>query len=185
MTATFLHSGDASNGASITNGNDGTMVVQVGPNGAKVNALSFAVDGTPTFAKGSGPAFSAWSNVASSVTPAGNVPILFGTEEFDTANAWDTSTSRFTPQVAGYYQISAAVQYATGNYSVTVILAKNGTAFKNLANSVTNVAVSGSTVVYLNGSTDYIQIFGSSATTQNSATGQAITHVSGFLARVA
>lgn len=49
MTATFLYSGDASNGASITNGNDGTMVVQVGPNGAKVNALSLSVAGIPTF----------------------------------------------------------------------------------------------------------------------------------------
>ena len=135
---------------------------------------------------GTGPAFSVWSNTASSVTSAANVPIIYNNVVFDTASAWNTTTSRFTPQVAGYYQIEANIAYSTANYAVATVVAKNGSAYKYIGNTGTaSSSAGGSTLVYLNGSTDHIQIFGYSATTQNSAVGSTITHCSGFLVRAA
>jgi microcystin-dependent protein len=54
MTQTILTAGDATNsGVTTQGGNDGTLTLVVGPNGAKVNALAIAADGTPTFIIGS------------------------------------------------------------------------------------------------------------------------------------
>ena len=39
---------------------------------------------------------------------ATNTKIVFNAKEFDTANAFDSTTNyRFTPQVAGYYQFNS------------------------------------------------------------------------------
>jgi hypothetical protein len=51
MTQTIITAGDASAGLVQAAGNDGTLVLQAGPAGSKVNALSFAADGTPTLLK--------------------------------------------------------------------------------------------------------------------------------------
>jgi hypothetical protein len=52
MTQNIITPGGASDPLAFTGGNDGTLVLQTGPSGAKVNALAFASDGTPTFLKG-------------------------------------------------------------------------------------------------------------------------------------
>lgn len=50
MTQTIITAGDATvNNVAIQGGDDGTMVLKVGAAGSKVNALSFAADGTATF----------------------------------------------------------------------------------------------------------------------------------------
>ena len=51
MSQTTITAGDASAGLVTAAGNDGTMVLQTGPAGSKVNAISFAADGTPTLLK--------------------------------------------------------------------------------------------------------------------------------------
>ena len=51
MTATIITASGASDPTVITGGNDGTLVIQTGPSGGKVNALTFGADGTPTFLK--------------------------------------------------------------------------------------------------------------------------------------
>lgn len=52
MPATTITAGDATNGSAVTaGGNDGTLKLQTGPAGAKVDAVTFAADGTPTFIK--------------------------------------------------------------------------------------------------------------------------------------
>lgn len=51
MTQTTITAGDATTGLAYSGGNDGTLAIQTGPNGAKVNAVSYAADGTPTFLK--------------------------------------------------------------------------------------------------------------------------------------
>lgn len=52
MTQSTITAGDAtSSGITTLGGNDGTLVLQTGPSGAKVNAMSLAADGTPTFLK--------------------------------------------------------------------------------------------------------------------------------------
>lgn len=51
MTQTIITAAGASDALSLTPGNDGTLVVQVGPTGAKVNALSFDAAGQGTLLK--------------------------------------------------------------------------------------------------------------------------------------
>lgn len=45
MTATTLTAADATNAYSQLGGNDGTMVIQSGPNGGKINAINLDVSG--------------------------------------------------------------------------------------------------------------------------------------------
>ena len=51
MTQTIITAGDASAGLTQSAGNDGTLVLQTGPAGSKVNAITLAADGTPTLLK--------------------------------------------------------------------------------------------------------------------------------------
>jgi hypothetical protein len=133
-------------------------------------ALSTGVSGT-------GPAFSAYQSA--SQTPAANVftKLTINTEEFDTANCYDSSTNyRFTPNVAGYYQVSGCFNLSGASVVVAAIF-KNGSAYKWGGNS-TGATLYGSSVsclVYLNGSTDYVEFYaytnnGVSMTVTNSAT---------------
>jgi collagen type VII alpha len=74
-----------------------------------------------------------------------------------------TSTARFQPSIAGYYSTSVGVWWAVGtvsNNQDNVQLRKNGTTYVILQNQITTSAgtsVGGSKIVYLNGSTDYVE----------------------------
>jgi hypothetical protein len=115
----------------------------------------------------SGPAFSAYQTVGTtqSIPNATFTKVIFQTEEFDTNSNFDNATNyRFTPTVAGYYQINAQVNYsamaATG--TTFVMLYKNGSLFKigqRLTPSANNLGIVLSTLVYFNGSTDYVEIY--------------------------
>jgi hypothetical protein len=137
---------------------------------------------------GTGPAFSAYQSVAQSLT-SGTTKITFTTEDFDTASCYDTTLSRFLPNVAGYYQINARVRPNLSNSEAEITLAKNGSNFKNgsnvVANSGTQNGTTVSSLVYLNGSTDYVEVnlyVGGSCTTSSNASS---TWFNGFLARAA
>ncbi len=117
---------------------------------------------------GSGPAFSAYSGSNTSLTSATWNKVLFDTEEFDTNNNF--ASSRFTPTVAGYYQINATVDIDAGGGITTLTRAatavfKNGAFYKsggvawNLATGTRELTCPVSSLVYCNGSTDYVEIY--------------------------
>lgn len=114
-------------------------------------------------------------------------------EEFDTANAFDNATNyRFQPAVAGYYQINAGISFRTSNWTENAIgIYKNGALYKS-GNQSTFSAASGfvntnmTALVYLNGSTDYIELFGYvNATSPGFAGTQAATFMQGAMVRAA
>ena len=115
---------------------------------------------------GTGPAFSAYVGSDQTVTTGTWTKLSCNTEEFDTANCFDSTTNyRFTPNVAGYYQISGQVSCSSSSTITLSIcnLYKNGSAFKNgnyLTSSGASNRVLLSTLVYLNGSTDYLEFYG-------------------------
>ena len=116
-----------------------------------------------TFA-GTGPAFSAYQSTdQTGLTSNTYTKCNFQTEEYDTNNNFASST--FTPTVAGYYQINwAADLLATGGGTGFIAaLYKNGSIYKAssglFAGSATEVECTGSTVVYMNGSSDYLDIY--------------------------
>lgn len=142
---------------------------------------------------GTGPAFSAYQSSAQTALAGSTfTKIQYQTEEFDTNNNFDTSTSRFTPTVAGYYQISAAFAIPLNARASIISIYKNGSEYKrgNVSTSDVGGVNAGSIVsalVYFNGSTDYVEIYAyqNSGTTATMSTGLAINWVTGALVRTA
>jgi hypothetical protein len=111
-----------------------------------------------------GPAFSAYASSSINIAQGATTKVGFQTEEFDTNNNYDTTLSRFTPTVAGYYQITAMVTLQVASAGVfTPYIYKNGTEFKlgaTQTGSTTNFPRGYvSSLVYANGTTDYFEIF--------------------------
>jgi hypothetical protein len=130
---------------------------------------------SPVYAKGT-PAFSAVPTGSTSVSNATFTKVTYGTEEFDTNSNYDTSLSRFTPTIAGYYQVNASFNYSgasAGGTNSLIALYKNGSWFKSGSGGNVpyyNIAA----LVYMNGSTDYLEIYayqssGSTLTIQSSS----------------
>jgi hypothetical protein len=142
---------------------------------------------------GTGPAFSAYqSSAQSALANATFTKIQFQTEEYDTNNNFDNATNyRFTPTVAGYYQINSRVGLSPdllAGGSITAIY-KNGSEIKrggiNATTSGLGAASIVSSQVYMNGSTDYVEIYGYQNCGANSAvnTGIPNTYVNACLVR--
>jgi len=116
---------------------------------------------------GTGPAFSALPNASQNFSTSTWTKVQFNSEEFDTNNNYDSTTNfRFTPTVAGYYQINGVVGI-TGTSMTQFICAiyKNNAEYKRgvqltLSAGVSNSACTVSAIVYFNGSTDYVEIYG-------------------------
>ena len=124
-----------------------------------------------TFGAGTGPAFAAyWGGADQSISSSTWTKVTLSSEIFDTANAFDSTTNyRFTPQVAGYYQINASIRII-GNSANNKVLGiyKNGSVLYSMDTyspaSVTYInsynPVSMSVIIYLNGSSDYVELYG-------------------------
>jgi len=136
---------------------------------------------------GNGPAFWATGS-GQSISSVTFTVVTFGTKVFDTANAFSTSTNRFTPQVAGYYQFNYGADVASAAGGIFCEITKNGSrqTLSTLTPHVPGLgtAAYGSSLLYMNGTTDYaeVRVYQNSGGTQT--TGSA-TFFSGFLARAA
>ena len=137
------------------------------------------------------PAFSVYQT-GSQTASSGNTKVILNTKIFDTANAFDATTNyRFTPQVTGYYQVSAGAAIASASNAAWVQLAfyKNGSLFLNGTASIGFTSSlypqsTGSALIYLNGSTDYLElyVYSSGGSIANSPSG---TFFQGVLVRSA
>jgi hypothetical protein len=157
----------------ILNGSTSGSITISSPSVSGVNVLSLPANtGTvlttaSTFG-GTGPAFAAYASAAQTVTLATATKVAIDTELFDTASCFDTSTYRFTPNVAGYYQVNITLRgfVATTFTVLSGQIFKNGSVFNRLTNLNTTFSVgaasqlSGSDIIYLNGTTDYIEFYG-------------------------
>lgn len=109
-----------------------------------------------------GPVFRAGSGTSFSVAHDTQTKATFGSAVFDTSSSF--SSNRYTPNVAGYYQVNAGIQYEgpslSTNYAV-ISLYKNGNVYTEgeAAVLIQYGSLSVSDVVYFNGTTDYIEIF--------------------------
>ena len=137
------------------------------------------------------PAFSAYrSGNQTGLTNSAYVKVQLNAEEFDTASCFDSTTNfRFTPNVAGYYHFEWAVDCRgttlTAGHSQ---LYKNGVLHKSGGWGSPGSSVflsSGSALVYMNGTTDYVELFGyTTAASGNAFAGNAAsTYLSGHLVR--
>lgn len=142
-------------------------------NGAVTSA--YLLDGSVTQAKlaagvaGNGPAFR--SVLSGNQTIAFNTytKLTLNSEIFDTNNCYNTSTYRFTPNVAGYYQVSLQILangISTRSYYVSGMIYKNGSVDPNSEGRVSltygdgaDNSVYSSGVFYMNGTTDYLEAY--------------------------
>lgn len=136
------------------------------------------------------PSFSVYFNGLKSITPNTFTKIELNTEEWDTNNFFDNATNyRFLPTIAGYYQISAGVTFTNSTAPTRGLLSvfKNGSEYKRLDdNNVSGYMVGGACMVYLNGSTDYVELYTyiSAATAVYGDSNSVSTYMCGVLAHV-
>ena len=113
---------------------------------------------------GTGPAFRAGLSSTQNISSATSTKIQFNSETFDTNNNYDNTTNyRFTPTVAGYYEINAMAQLlATAGNVFFIMIYKNGSNYQRLGafyGTAGEFGSSGSALVYCNGTTDYIEVY--------------------------
>ena len=170
----------------------GTLTFGGGTGETTFSAYLAALPGAPMLAPivAPGPSFCAYRSTDQTGVPDSTyVKVAFNAEEFDNGNCFDSTTNgRFQPNVEGYYQVSWVV--ACDGTTLTVghaQLHKNGTVVAtgnwNTASSSVGLS-SGSTVIYMNGTTDYLEVYGYSAAASGNKfrLGAAYTRFSGFLA---
>jgi hypothetical protein len=167
----------------------GQITIQEPATASNFTATMPAATGT-VMVSGNQPAFRAFKS-ASTQSPTSNVAtkVTFDVETFDTNNNF--ASSRFTPTVAGYYQINAVVDCGSSSIGQALVyIYKNGSV-NSLAGSyvipaATEIGPCISDIVYCNGTTDYIEIYaqitGSTVIIYN---GSPYTYVSGVLVRSA
>jgi hypothetical protein len=115
------------------------------------------------------PVFSARISSTQSLSNVTATKVAFNNTDFDTASCFSTSTYRYTPNVAGYYQfnwsIILQVGVNTGSREYITWIQKNdaiwiwGTNFDTTPNHY--VCSTGTALIYMNGSTDYVEVFAS------------------------
>ena len=114
-----------------------------------------------------GPAFRATASTSQTFTGGVAQKVTLGTEVWDTNSNFDNVTNyRFTPTVAGYYQVNGGYSFTTAaapGYTLFTYIAKNGSEhirgaeMYSLTGTFNQSVVNG--VVYMNGTTDYIELY--------------------------
>ena len=125
-------------------------------------ASNYAFTGTVSGATSLDPSFHVHTPTNGNIASGTDTVIAFGTELFDSSSAYDTSTHKFTPQVAGYYFFYAGIRYQSSTTAfdrINLSITKNGSEFLNARNdnedyNTTNL----SGAIQLNGSSDYVQV---------------------------
>lgn len=141
----------------------------VGTNGQVLTADSTAATGLKWAAAGGSslPSFRATRITSDYTIPSANTftKMPFNGEDWDTASCYDSTTNfRFTPNVAGYYQInsncSLLVDAPAGRVIWTVY--KNGSGYARIFDGVppaSSFNIVGSVQMYFNGTTDYAEMY--------------------------
>jgi len=154
--------------------NENSNTITIGASGDTISIPSGATianSGTATgFGGANTPAFQAYMSSNQVLSNDIETLLQFNTEDFDTAGAYDHSTNyRFTPQTAGKYFVYAMV-LTSGDANSTLLggglfVRKNGSKVlesrsnpkNNNGRAFTN---SISIILDLNGSSDYVDMFG-------------------------
>jgi len=111
MATLFVDKLDPQSGTALEIGTSGDTITV--PSGATFNVAGTLQSGGAAVANT--PAFVAFKTSSTqSIANTTNTKVLFEGEQLDSGSVYDTSNSRFTPGVAGYYFIGAKWRYDTG-----------------------------------------------------------------------
>lgn len=139
--------------------------------GVLTNCTGLPQAGLAANVAGNGPLFRALQS-GQSITSAW-VKLTGWTEVFDLGSYFDSVTnSRYQPQVAGYYFVTGYMQISGTTGAASIAIYKNGAIYASgtyIPVSSVNPGVNIVSLVYLNGSSDYVELYGYSLTTLNTA----------------
>jgi len=170
-----------------------SSVVISGDTSGAITLSAPAVSGTNTatlpaatgtvMVSGNMPAFSAYQASSQAISAGVWTKVTFGTEEFDTNSNF--ASSRLTPTVAGYYQINASVAVITSFTAIIPAIYKNGSQYKvgNRGSAAAQLNANVSSLVYLNGSTDYVEIYVNIGIAQSTNNDSDQTYFNGSMVR--
>lgn len=118
-----------------------------------------------------GPSFNVYANAGQSLPATTQTQISLQNKLFDTMGCFNNTASSttlngltvpaysFMPPVEGYYQINFSVRQASSSTEIVAGVTKNGGSNAGLGTDIlTGWSSAGGTLVYLNGTTDYIQL---------------------------
>ena len=159
----------ADNTGNLALQSNGVTVLTLATNNTATFSNNVTITGTLTATGGvvvgasAAPAFSVYATLSQSIANNTNTKVSLNVETFDTNNNFDSTTNyRFTPTVAGYYQINGTIYFSSPSIYSVVFIYKNGSSYRTGIQAGNGAYVYGSTVadiVYLNGSTDYIELY--------------------------
>ena len=177
----------------VLSGDTSGTITVAAPAVAGTNTATLPAATGTIMVSGNMPAFSAYATASQNLTNNTATKIILPLEDFDTNNNFDSTTNyRFTPTIAGYYQFNASVNIngAVGNNYIASLY-KNGAEAKRGAQmnacATGNTQVSVSSILYMNGTTDYVEFYAiqNSGTTQGTFGGSAYTWFNGSMVRAA
>ena len=107
----------------VISGNTSGAVTLTVPDVAGTNTATLPASTGTVMVSGNMPAFSAYLSAGQSINSSEYTKVLFNTELFDTNNNF--ASSRFTPTVAGYYQVNLMTVGQTVTSAVFSAIYKN------------------------------------------------------------
>jgi hypothetical protein len=122
----------------------------------------------------SGPAFIAYASATQTLVAFTNTKRQINTEIIDTDSCFDTSTNRFTPNKAGLYQVNVTQAFNSAPNRHIEMIYKNGVSDISVNDAYTSgndFAGGGSTLISMNGTTDYLEFYILSTATPIAASG--------------
>ena len=173
----------ADNSGTLQLKSGGTTIATISSTGLAINA------GNITLSSTAAPAFRAYRGSSNqTISAATATKVAFNAETFDTNNNFDSTTNyRFTPTVAGYYQVNSTVAFTTGAGQLGIY--KNGSLYQTGIEVTYNGSLGGhlpvTDIVYCNGSTDYIEIYVYLTTGTTISSGETNTSFSASMVRSA
>lgn len=158
----------------VISGDSSGQVSLTVPSAAGTNTATLPAATGTVMVSGNMPAFKVYGGGTQVVSNGTNTKIQLTTKVFDTASAFDNVTNyRFQPTVAGYYQISGNVGFAqtSNNVAFYCNIFKNGNGYAtatSVSTTSTYMICSANALIYLNGSTDYVELYAQQQTGGNS-----------------
>jgi len=172
----------------ILNGDTSGAITVTVPAVAGTNTATLPAATGTVMVSGNMPAFSAYANTNQSIGASTFTKLQINstaTTGFDTNSNYSISNYRFTPTVAGYYQINGAVGYTAnpGTYGIATIYKNNSEFLRGTQGSNTNCIVSG--IIYFNGSTDYVELWAYASNASTASGVSYLTYFNGSMIRAA
>jgi alpha-tubulin suppressor-like RCC1 family protein len=179
---------NSTGGIEIINSAYSATIFSLSDAGALNAASSISVGGKKAV---NGPAFRAYVDGGQTIVQGAQRKVTFGSETFDTDGCF--ASSKFTPNIEGYYQLNATVRISgtSGTGEVMLILYKNGTEYARGTNESgveqgnNFYSMQVSDIAYANGTTDNFEIYiqQSSGADRTTTAGSTISYFSGIMVR--